>query len=315
MKRLRTFYLLPLALAAVLTGCSSSDDESVPAPRPVRLTVSSGSMAETRAADGLYTASTGFSGGEAVRIYMKDAGDARSAVYDVGSPTDGKSPLTVSTGQTALEYPEEGDVTLYGIYPAASETAHVVRRDQTSTTDGNANYRLSDLMYAVIAVPQAQQEEPQELTFNHQLVKLKVIVNKAADLHQVTGLTLGNVLRKVPVTAVSGSGITLGTAVAAATSDPDYSTDAAVNNSILLGAEETASDVAETYTYVCVFPAQAWASTTTFLTVDVDDDQIAFSANKSFVGGTTYVATLNIDASMLSAVGVSPLWAGPLATR
>ena len=265
MKRFHNFSLLPLALAAVLAGCSHADDDAVDHAGshglPVLLSASSAQVAQagaTRAADGQYTAATGFNGGEKVAVFM-EGGTTASAVYDVGAPDDAKkSLLSVSSGQTGLEYPVSGDVKIYAVYPSTSTTSHVVRHDQTSTTDGNARYRQSDLMYAsAVTVTPSQQGTQQELAFTHQLAKLKVVVKKGLDVGQVTAVTLGNVQRKCGVT-VSANGITLGTATAAVSGDDDYSPTAATNNSILMGAVEDASDDPETYTYCCVLPAQSW---------------------------------------------------------
>ena len=308
MKRFLSFDLWPLALAAVLAGCQQdgAQDDAWRSGKPVRLTVSSGAIASvehggaTRAADGQYTASTGFSGGEQVTVWMKDASSTASAVYDVGSPDAGKkSAVTVASGSTELEYPAEGSVTLYGVYPSGSTASHVVRCDQTSTTSGNANYKASDLMYARTTVAQSQQDDAQELVFNHQLVKLKVTVNKAADIGQVTAVTLNGVKRKVPVT-VSESALTLGTATAAVSGDADYSSTAATNNSIQLGKSETASAAEATYTYVCLFPPQSWADTE-FLTVTTDAGSAVFTASHSFTGGREYSVTLSVDDRTLSA--------------
>ena len=142
-----------------------------------------------RAADGLYTHATGFDGGEKVRIWMNydaspDAKDTlKTAIYEVGAPTSGKSELTYSSGGE-LHYPgaSSGEVTLYGVFPSISTEYHIVKYDQSNSTEGNANYKESDLMYATqtaswtnLATKEALQPD---LPFNHQLVKLKVVIVK-----------------------------------------------------------------------------------------------------------------------------------------
>ena len=299
-----------MLLATVMAACSADQDsETAGCRNELRLSASSSALVmPTRASDGLY-AST-FSGGEQVRVWLRGSGDAVGALFSVGAPQDGKSPLTAVAA--SLSYPAE-DVTVYAVYPSGSDTRHVVRRDQRNTAAaaaGDAAYKASDLMYARVTVAQGAQAATQHLLFEHRLVKLKVVLTKDAGVGQVRSVTLNNVLRRVPVT-VAATGITVGTAVAAQSGDADYSSTAATNNSILLGGEEAASDAEQTYTYCCVLPAQSWTDAA-FLTVVTDTETIVYKTTKALAAGNEYTVALTVEPLVTD---TNLQWAGPLATR
>lgn len=285
MKKNKSLFIMGAALL-LLAGCTVDEFSEHDGQIPVRLSVSQEATV-TRAADGLYTASTGFSGSENVEVYVNSSD--KHATFTVGTP-DATTHQSSLTG--TLYYPTTGDANLYAVYPSTSTSSHTVKYDQTT----DANYKLSDLMYAKKTVKQANKASTQNLEFGHQLVKLKVIIKKAADVSQVTLVKMKNVKRTVSV-APDTLSITVGTATETLSGNADYySSD---NNSILIAGSQTSSTSAQTYTFACVFPAQAW-SNTDFIEVTADGKTLACKlARSEWTPGAEYTLTINVNAAAL----------------
>ena len=288
--------LLIGAALLMLAGCTvdelaGSKDGQI----PVRLSVSQEATV-TRAADGLYTNTTGFDGTESVEVFVNSS--EKHATFTVGTP-DGthKSDLTGT-----LYYPTTGDANLYAVYPATAATtgSHTVKYDQTTP----ANYKASDLMYAKTTVAQEDKDDEQNLEFGHQLVKLKVVIAKAADVSQVTQVMMKNVKRQVSVTP-GASSMTLGTPATAT------GVEATGGDNILVSSGESSSTSAQTYTYAVVFPAQEWDDAD-FITVTADSKTATYKLTKNnFVAGSEYTLTLNINALALDNTVTIGNWTGP----
>lgn len=269
-----------------LTGCQAdkADDPRQDGLVPVTLTASQGSTLSisggmTRAADGLYSASSGFSGTESVRVFMNSS--SSSSDYTVGSPTAGVSSLTGGS----LYYPPSGSISLFAIYPAASASSHTVTYDQTS----DDNYKASDLMYATKAVDQADKANAQNLEFAHQLVKLKLNIIKGAGITSVTEVKMKNVKRTVSVAPTTSSA-----GVGSAESSTDGNGD-----EILIFSGSSTSD---SQTYACVFPAQAW-NNTDFITVTADSKTVTYQLDRSeWTAGAEYELTFHLNAVALSTI-------------
>ncbi len=281
----RKTVIIYISALLFLTGCQTdkADDPRQDGLVPVTLTASQGSILSisggmTRAADGLYSATSGFSGTESVRVFMNSS--SSSSDYTVGSPTAGVSSLTGGS----LYYPPSGSISLFAIYPAASASSHTVTYDQTS----DDYYKASDLMYATKAVDQADKANAQNLEFAHQLVKLKLNINKGAGITSVTEVKMKNVKRTVSVAPTTSSA-----GVGSATSTDDENGD----NILIFSGSNTSS---ETQTYVCVFPAQAW-NNTDFITVTADSKTVTYQLNRStWTAGAEYELTLHLNAVALN---------------
>ena len=287
MKKNKSLFIMGAALL-LLAGCTADEFSEHDGQVPVRLSVSQEATV-TRAADGLYTASTGFSGSENVEVYVNSSD--KHATFTVGTP-DATTHQSSLTG--TLYYPTTGDANLYAVYPSTSTSSHTVKYDQRSAD----NYKLSDLMYAKKTVTQDDKEDTQNLEFSHQLVKLKVIIKKAADVSQVTQVKMVNVKRTVSVTPGTSS-MTVGTATATPSGNADYySSD---NNSILISNGESSSTSAETYTYACVFPKNTWSGNN-FITVTADGKTLACQLTRAaneWTAGAEYTLTINVNAAAL----------------
>ena len=281
----RKTVIIYISALLFLTGCQAdkADDPRQDGLVPVTLTASQGSILSisggmTRAADGLYSASSGFSGTESVRVFMNSS--SSSSDYTVGSPTAGVSSLTGGS----LYYPPSGSISLFAIYPAASASSHTVTYDQTS----DDNYKASDLMYATKAVDQADKANAQNLEFAHQLVKLKLNIIKGAGITEVTEVKMKNVKRTVSVAPTTSSA-----GIGSATSTDDENGD----NILIFSGSNTSS---ETQTYACVFPAQAW-NNTDFITVTADSKTVTYQLNRSeWTAGAEYELTFHLNAVALN---------------
>ena len=282
---IRKTVIIYISALLFLTGCQAdkADDPRQDGLVPVTLTASQGSILSisggmTRAADGLYSASSGFSGTESVRVFMNSS--SSSSDYTVGSPTAGVSSLTGGS----LYYPPSGDITLFAIYPAASASSHTVTYDQTS----DDNYKASDLMYAKKTVAQADKAAAQNLVFAHQLVKLKLNIIKGAGITEVTEVKMKNVKRTVSVAPTTSS---------AGVGSAESSTDGNGDEILIFSGSNTSS---ETQTYACVFPAQAW-NNTDFITVTADEKTVTYQLNRStWTAGAEYELTFHLNAVALN---------------
>ena len=313
-------HLMTLAVLLLLTSCSEQSDmqqTAIDTNAPVSLTASSGTAPLMRAADNLYNASTGFDGGEEAQVYMANSGGTQTgtAKFSIGAPEAvgalKQSTLTLADGESPIYYPSgpSGNVTLYGIYPAASISSHTVSYDQTSDT----NYKSSDLMYAKIPVSWSTLAEKYalkpNLPFQHQLVKLKVTIVKMEDVWHLEKVTMNNVKRSVTV-APTYTSAGLGSA-ASATGE---SGEGANEDAILISSGETASTVPEpkVFTYACVYPAQTWndgdENAVDFLTVNADGGVAKYKLKKTFQPGYEYTLTVYLNALAVGATVTIDDW-------
>jgi hypothetical protein len=281
----RKTVIIYISALLLLTGCQAdkTDDPRQDGLVPVTLTASQGSILSisggmTRATDGLYSATSGFTGGEAVRVFLNNSSSYSD--YTVGTPSAGVSSLTGGT----LYYPPSGDITLFAVYPAASASSHTVAYDQSS----DDNYKASDLMYATKTVAQADKTAAQNLEFAHQLVKLKLNIIKGAGITSVTEVKMKNVKRTVSVAPTTSS-----VGVGSATSTGDENGD----EILIYSGSNTSS---ETQTYACVFPTQAW-NDADFITVTADSKTVTYQLDRSeWTAGAEYELTFHLNAVALN---------------
>lgn len=239
----------------------------------------------TRAADGLYTATTGFDGGETVRVFF----GTEQADYRVDA-ADNNAHSTLYGGGLCYPLTGTGTLPLYAVYPATSAASHTVAYDQT----GEVAYKASDLMYATTSVDLSEDRRGRvhELSFRHQLVKMRFVITKDASIDglSVTKVEMKNVKRQTEVTP-GAIEATLGTP-STATGD-----DAAEGDNILVYG--TIAD-AGSYESVVLFPAQSW-NEETFLEVSLDNGETAtFLLTKSdWQPGGEYTMNINVHSALL----------------
>lgn len=278
-------YLCMVVLLA-LTACSVHDDiQRDSALEPLlKLTATQsysadGLLEQTRTTDGtLYTSSTGFDGGEQIRVYFNNANE----VYEVGAADpDNNYRSVVSQGTLRYPFSNVGTTPLYAVYPVASVDAgyHTVAYDQTVVSA----YKASDLMFARMDVDLTDKTVTQNLNFAHQMVRLKIVLTKGEELGNITKLELKNVKRKVAITPS-----------AAALTQSTLSTVADGNGDNLLAFSGTVDDT-DPHIFYVIFPAQAW-TTTPFLEITADGKSIIYTLNKNdWVIGNEYTLALSVD--------------------
>lgn len=276
---------LCIAVLLAMTACSGNDEiQYDPASEPLlKLTATqshsaNGLLEQTRVEVGsLYTSTTGFDGGEYVRVYFNNASES----YQVGAADPSSYLSVLSEGSLRYPFANVGETPLYAVYPAASAEAgiHTVAYDQTS----DANYKASDLMFAMKNVDLTDKTVTQNLDFFHQLIRLKIVLTKGEELGNITKLELKNVKRAVSITP-SDIALTQGSVSSAADDNDD---------GILVFSGSV--DDTDPHTFYAVFPAQEW-NTTPFLELTADGQPITYTLKKSdWINGYEYTLALDVD--------------------
>ena len=284
----------------MLAGCTTDKfSDSKDGQIPVQLCVSQDVSASfTRTTNDLHTATTGFVVNETMKVFMKNSGTTNSKIYKVSS-TSGTNPkiatLAPNTENDPLYYPTgtSGSVQLYAVYPASITEGgtHTVAYSQTD----DANYQSSDLMYSAAKTVNLNDKENQQAlsSFAHKLVRLKLNIIKASDVSSVTEVKMVNVKRRVTVSTLNESSITVGTGTSTGDSNGD---------NILIFSGTNSETTQQTY-YV-VFPKQVASGNdwngTNFLTVTADGSTVNYTLTKEFTAGNQYELTLNINAAALN---------------
>ena len=286
MKYMKITNVFLVSVSLLVTACSQHDNaDSQAARQELQLTATQQSPTVgtlTRAADGIYTATSGFDGDgmEQVRVYFNNT----TADYTVGRADNAQ----ISTLHSAtLYYPVEnrGILPLYAVYPATSadQTLHTVAYDQT-TPEG---YKQSDLMFAYQTVNLAENRQStiHQFDFQHQMVKLRIIVTKATDIQTVSRVVVKNVLRSVPIEPTPTALNQI-----APISDNDQ------DNILAFSGEQTDD---EAHTYCVLFPAQAW-DYENFLEVTGDGRTVSYRLTKNdWVPGHEYTMRVDVTAAYL----------------
>ena len=260
-------------------------------------------LSGTRAADNLYNTTAGFDGGEEVKVFMENPLLSGEAVYEVAAPKYGVSMLSAAAGETALRIPSAGTTSLWCVYPSASTSAHVVRHDQTTA----AGYKASDLMYGQKTVEDEYKMEDHIIPLSHQLVRLKIVLDKSIGVTKLNEMRLLGVKRRVPVT-VTASGMTIGTAEAAQAGDDGYSAVDADNNSILVEGEQAWDYAAGSYTYTCLLPPQTLDGD--FLYIEANDGmEYTFDvSDKTLTPGSSYTVNVEVSAVTMGTTATITSW-------
>lgn len=301
MKKKNYCLFLSGAALLMLAGCTADEQSWIESAQvPVQLSVSQDVSGDvTRTTSNLHTATSGFAVDETMKIFMKTSSGTSSQVYKVASVSSGKATLT--DNGTKLYYPTgtSGSVSLYAVYPSdiTQSSSHTVAYDQT----GDANYRSSDLMYSAAKTVNLSDKTTQQTlnNFEHQMVRLKLNIIKASNVTSVTKVVMNNVKRKVTVSTLNESGITLNAAVQA-TGETSGTGNNLNEIQIFSGTNSSTSQ----QTYYVVFPKQVTSGNdwdgTDFITVTADGATATYTLTKAFTAGRQYELTLNINAAALN---------------
>ena len=174
------------AAAMMLAACSNDESvNEVANDNIISLTASVAGPSTTRA--GVDVQSTAFDAGAEINVECTPTGGTMaSAVYTAAAASEGKNALSLKSGQTALTWPASGTVNINAYYPStvtSTTTSFSVLEDQsTDATNGDANYKASDLMYSTPIADQAKQSAAVGLTFNHALTKIIVNLTKGTGM-------------------------------------------------------------------------------------------------------------------------------------
>ena len=286
--------LLYTAGLLAFAACSGSEETGQGGSQPLALSAAQQNMVSsvgdlTRAADGnYYTSTSGFDGTETVKVWFNNA----SSTYQVGR-ADNSQVSTLYGGD--LTYPADltGTAALWAVYPEASGEAgsHTVAADQNEV----AAYKQSDLMFAASEVDFSEDrlQTVHNLLFDHQLVKLKVVVSKSEAITAVTQVRLLNVKRTVAFTCAANTG---GDMTMTQTGVSSVDDDEANDNIVVFTGSQEDNDQ---HTYVALFPAQTW-DRAPFLEVTADDCPVTYIISKSdWANGHEYTINIHVDKVLL----------------
>lgn len=173
------------AVLVALASCSSDHELSQQSAEntPIRIQANVGGIT-TRAASNIQ--GTQFDANEIVNVYIYENTNSDPATYNYGNnglltcEADGDGNLSFSEPQY---FPANGHgIDVYGIYPnSVKENSNPFDFSVNTNQSDATNYKASDLMYAGCLLNQTKNDNIQ-LTFNHKLAKVIVILKKGNGL-------------------------------------------------------------------------------------------------------------------------------------
>lgn len=247
------------AMTALFSGCSSEDAETAvqQSNTAVQVTakVLNSELAQTRGADALDDATSGFSlltsanSSSKVNIRVDNgSGTYENYAYNITGNTD------ITAAATPPYFPAGVDVVnVYGWYPENGGNTTFTVQDNQQT---DANYCLSDVMVAqpktssrsLTGSPQTWNVTPAALSFKHIMAKVKITLAPVADV-TITQVRLLNVKKTVALTTTPATGVVTTISAGAASGDAGAIT-------LLSGGSVTSASTAVQKTLCGVFPAQ-----------------------------------------------------------
>ena len=190
------------AVLVALASCSNDHELSQQSAEdtPIRIQANVGGIA-TRAGSNIQ--GNQFDAGEKINVYLfeRSGGDGGQTTYGtnglvVFQTSDANGNMSPINPAGDLYYPTNGQPVLaYAFYPALSgESGYDIKNNANTFTVADnqstpAAYKKSDLMFAK-QVETPKKNNPIQLTFAHQLTKIKVILKAGAGLTNVTGATI-----------------------------------------------------------------------------------------------------------------------------
>ena len=253
-----TKFISACAVLVALASCSSDHELSQQSAEvtPIRIQANVGGST-TRVAGTIQ--GTQFEPDEYINVYLfeKSGGTGTPASYGdnglvVFKTSDANGNMSPSDPSGALYYPANGQSVLaYAFYPALpgeevdniyniknNANTFIVAKDQSTPKA----YKKSDLMFAK-QVETAKTNDPIKLTFEHQLTKIKVILQAGAGVPDVTDatITMLNVKKTIGLTMPTSDysqNITLGEAFGA-TGSIDFGTVDKTNGNAIIIVPQT----------------------------------------------------------------------------
>ena len=282
------------AVLAALVSCSNELSQPTAEDTPIRIQANVGGIT-TKAAHDLLSSS--FSNGDAINVYItenstKNNGTLSGALYSPTVYTHNGSSFAAAPAQTQY-FPSNGNgIDVWAVYPStvtAGTANFTIAGDQTD----DADYKNSDLMFAQKLENKVKTDDI-TLSFSHKLSKI-IVKLETEDGINVDGvldgavIKLTNVVKKIALSSVSGSGISLG----------ELSSDQSDKGVLTIGTYNEANSTA-----AIVIPQQT--SSMQFkvklanggsYTADMPDSTPKFETNKEY----TFTLTLKANAITVSA--------------
>ena len=175
----------------LLAGCSGDTDGVRQQPVPISLTCSEYTIveAQTRAGVDVHNSIVG----ENVNIYMPDNTLSGPIVYSVTSTTEANGKNKMTPASAVYLYPDETPI--YGFYPINVTMSDGKVSYSVQTNQGaEADYMLSDLLFAKNTVVKSSIATPVNLVFYHLMSKVIVKVKKEdADGIDIVGIRIANI--------------------------------------------------------------------------------------------------------------------------
>jgi len=295
-RTMKKYYILA-AVAMTMVACNNDEttknEQANLETSAMRFEASVGGLDATRA--GKTVQSTSFAAGEEINVERTDATTSTlaSAIYVTEAAVANQNAMTLKGGETALLWPASGTVNIDAFYPStitSATTSFSVQEDQST----DANYKLSDLMYATNIPTQAKTTNNAAvgLTFNHALTKIVVNLSAASnggfDPSDIAGCTI-TLHAKKTATIVKG----VVTPIKVSEVVTDYNTSAP--STITMG---TGSGVA------AVIVPQLYSSTpTNFITITTAGGHSVsyrLTTSKLFEAGKVYTYNLSVGAQEIN---------------
>ena len=236
-----------------------------------------------------------FDAGESFYVYFADNKATVANAKFTTSDANGSTVLAASSTQPFFAN-GENSVTLHAYYPETvteSSTSFSVLDDQIS----DANFKLSDLMYATKEISRSGVSVTAPLLFTHKLAKIVVVVQAAAGISNITNVSIINGYRTIDIT--NGTACALGTGLSDAIT---------VSSPITLYDDATGTTSVSS---AAMLPPQAVSGNFIKITTASDGDAI-YNVAKTFVSGHSYTVVLNLSkAGLARTLGVTSDWGNP----
>lgn len=271
-----TLLLLSAPALLLLAGCNA-DEFADYAQVPITLTTSVGDNGDlTRA--GTEVQNSQFEQGETFNAYFPSNVSVTTTTFKT-SDTSGN---TTCTGTQPYFDAGATNATVHAYYPSTvtnSSTSFSVQQAQNT----DANYKLSDLMYATASITKSGTSSTGALTFTHKLSKIVVSATAGAGVSKITDVRIVGGYRTINIS--TSSTCTLGSTLSDANSASTYIT-------------MYSSGTSTTANCAAIIPPQTISGQ--FLQIVTDKGTATYSLDsKAFGSGYTY--TLNI---MVAAVSI-----------
>lgn len=226
------------AVLVALASCSNDHVISQPGAEdtPIRIQANVGAVT-TKAASNIQGGQ--FDEGEYINVYLfeKSGGTGNITSYGTGGlvvfKTSNANGNMSPDPSADLFYPTNGQPVLaYAFYPAlSSESGYDIKKDATTFTvadnqSSDGAYKKSDLMFAK-QVEASKSKSAIDLTFEHQLTKIKVQLLPGQGLRDVANASIKmlNVNKKIAISSIDPStGLTFGTTSELASTGIDFGT-------------------------------------------------------------------------------------------